>query len=643
MTPRRVFGQGFIAALGASAVAALSPAALSFVDLRTQDVMVRMARSRPPSPRVAIAAIDDRSLAEIGQWPWSRHVVAELIDAIRGLGARVVALDTLLAEPDRFDRSGEAAASPGDAALVAAVARGDVVVGYALTFDSGAAAEHRCALHPLDLVVRAGSDGRSPVEQLFHASGVICSLPALSRAAGASGFLNAAPDRDGLLRRIPLLMEFGSVPYASLALAAVARAEAIGTTTLVGMPGERARLFLDDVRVPLDARGTLLIRFRGGRGTYLQVPAGDILKGRVPQGTLRDRIVFVGATALGVQDVVSTPFDTVFPGIEVHAAAADTLLQRDFLSTPPHWRGYELAAPAVFALAAAAAIAGGGIFYGATGSVTLLALLWLATFAAVQSNGVFLSPVYPTVGVVFALVVLTIANVRDERVRAEGERDRRERAHRFAVQSLTSLIEVRDGATGQHARRTQEYARVLATRLAAFPGFRRELTPERVQLIAQLSPLHDIGKVGVSDAVLNKPGALSAEEISEMRRHVALGHEAIASAERLAGGEGREALLQLAKDIVYTHHERWDGRGYPRGLKGAEIPVAGRIIAVVDVYDALSHSRSYRASLSHQEAVAEIAAGRGTHFDPDVVDAFLSVADQFAALSRTLGSEGAPR
>jgi CHASE2 domain-containing sensor protein len=641
MTPRRIIGYGSVAALAAAAVAALSPSALSFADLRTQDAMVRLAAERPPSSRVTIAAIDDRSLAEIGQWPWSRDVVARLIDGIRDLGARVVAMDMLLAEPDRFDRTGEPGSSPTDAALVAAAGRGGVVMSYALTFEADGNTGSGCVLHPLDLAVREGRDGRSPLAQLFRASGVVCSLPPLGRAAGASGYLNASPDRDGLLRRVPLLMEFGGAIYPSLALATVAQAEGVKRFTLAGVTVDRARLLLDDAPVLLDARATLLIRFRGGRGTYPQVPASDILQGRLSPGALRDRIVFVGATALGVQDVVSTPFENAVPGIEVHAAAAETLLQRDFLSTPPHGRAYELVGAMVFALAAAVAVAGGGFLYGTLGSLGLLVLLWIATFAAVKSNGVFLSPVHPTVGLVFALLVLTVAKVRDERGRAESERDRRERAHRFAVQSLTSLMEVRDGATGQHARRTQEYARLLAARLATSPRFRRELTPERVQLIAQLSPLHDIGKVGVSDAVLNKPGALSNAELDEMRRHVAFGHETIANAERLAGGEGSEALLQLAKDIVYTHHEWWDGRGYPRRLRGEEIPVAGRIMAVVDVYDALSHSRSYRASLTHDEAVAEIAAGRGTHFDPDVVDAFLSVADEFRELSRALRGHAA--
>jgi adenylate cyclase len=353
--------------------------------------------------------------------------------------------------------------------------------------------------------------------------------------------------------------------------------------------------------------------------------------------------VLIGATALGVQDIVATPFDTAVPGIEVHASAVDTLLQGDFVSTPSYGRLYELAGAFGLALAAALLIAGAGFLYGSAMSALLLALLWWGTYRTLGGAGIFLSPVLPTAGAALSLAVLTMAKVRHERRRADAERARRERAHQFMVQSLTALVETRDASTGRHARRTQEYSRLLARQLAKLPRYREQLTRERIDLIAELSPLHDIGKVGVRDAVLNKPGALSAEELGEMRRHPDVGHQTIERAERLAGiGIGSDALLlQIAKDIIYTHHERWDGRGYPRGLKEEQIPVAGRIVALVDVYDALSHSRTYHSGLSHGEAVATIMAGRGTHFDPDVVDAFLAIQGKFREVAASSAAEEA--
>jgi response regulator RpfG family c-di-GMP phosphodiesterase len=236
-----------------------------------------------------------------------------------------------------------------------------------------------------------------------------------------------------------------------------------------------------------------------------------------------------------------------------------------------------------------------------------------------------------------SLAVLTVAMVLHERRRAETEKRRRQQAHRFIVQSLTSLTETRDVQTGKHARRTQAYTRLVASLLAKSPRFRRSLTCETIELIAILAPLHDIGKVGISDAVLNKPGPLTADEYAQMRTHPRLGYNAIVNAEVLSLIKD-EAILALAKDIVFTHHEWWDGQGYPRGLAGEEIPICGRILAVVDVYDALVASRPYRAPIPHEQAVGMIREQRGTHFDPAVVDAFLAIEAHIRSLSRTLST-----
>ena len=183
------------------------------------------------------------------------------------------------------------------------------------------------------------------------------------------------------------------------------------------------------------------------------------------------------------------------------------------------------------------------------------------------------------------------------------------------VQSLLSLTEVRDAETGKHSRRTQRYARLLADQLAAHPRYHDYLTPERIDLLSSLAPLHDIGKVGVPDQLLNKPGALTGDEYKEMRRHPTYGLDVIKNAEQQVGADD-DAILMMAKDIVYTHHEWWDGSGYPQGLKGDQIPIAGRLMALVDVYDALISNRIYRQALPHDKAVEFIRNGSGTQFDP---------------------------
>jgi len=200
-------------------------------------------------------------------------------------------------------------------------------------------------------------------------------------------------------------------------------------------------------------------------------------------------------------------------------------------------------------------------------------------------------------------------------------------SQRLMVQTLLSLTEVRDIETGRHSRRTQEYARVLATQLARHPDFRQYLTPERIELLASLAPLHDIGKVGVPDRLLNKAGMLTAEETIEMRKHPVHGRDVIVHAERDAGSSD-DTILALAKEIVYTHHEKWDGTGYPEGLKGDAIPLLGRLVGVADFYDAVTSPRAYRGAMSANKAIKLIEDGSGTHFDPAIAAAAVRLFDR---------------
>ena len=281
----------------------------------------------------------------------------------------------------------------------------------------------------------------------------------------------------------------------------------------------------------------------------------------------------------------------------------------------------------------AALVAGSGITAGLIGGGGLLAALWWGTVWLLAARRIFISPLAPAIGIVITLGVMTLARFTVERRRATRAGVEKAAARSLMIQALLSLTEVRDAETGRHSLRTQQYARLLAEALSTHPRFRDYLTGDRIELLSQLAPLHDIGKVGIPDRVLNKPGRLTPDEAAEMRRHPELGRDVILRAESRVGVRD-DATLQMAKDIVYTHHERWDGTGYPRGLQGTEIPIEGRIMAVVDVYDAV-HARSlYTAALPHEETVALITKGRETHFDPDVVDAFLTVSKTFEEVSR---------
>jgi putative two-component system response regulator len=200
------------------------------------------------------------------------------------------------------------------------------------------------------------------------------------------------------------------------------------------------------------------------------------------------------------------------------------------------------------------------------------------------------------------------------------------------IESLATLAEYRDPETGGHIKRTQNFVKLLAMHLQAHPRFRAALDDETIELLYRSAPLHDIGKVGVRDHILLKAGRLDDAEFEQMKRHTLLGEEALQRTEQKLG---RSAFLRLAREIAGSHQEKWDGSGYPRGLRGDAIPLSGRLMAVADVYDALISKRIYKPPLPHEQAVAIIRAGRGVHFDPDMADAFMELEAVFRNIALT--------
>jgi putative two-component system response regulator len=196
---------------------------------------------------------------------------------------------------------------------------------------------------------------------------------------------------------------------------------------------------------------------------------------------------------------------------------------------------------------------------------------------------------------------------------------------------LASLVETRDNETGNHVRRTQNYVRALAEKLQSHPAFSGYLSDHQIDILFKSATLHDIGKVGIPDRILLKPGKLDADEFEIMKTHTTLGHNAIENAEKQLGMTVE--FLACAKEIALSHQEKWDGSGYPNGLAGQAIPISARLMAVADVYDALTTRRVYKDAMPHEQAVAIITEGRGKHFDPDMVDGFVEIADQFREIA----------
>jgi CHASE2 domain-containing sensor protein len=617
------------------ALAAATPPFLAHLDGRFLDsLLTAEAEPRGYRPPVVVA-VDDASLARFGRWPWPRALVARLLAGIAAQKPASVGVDAIFAEPEQI--AGPGTLAPGDRALADALTGGPFVLGYELTFPPHPAVLVAAqSLRPLRVVILSRQEDPAPRQRFWQATGVVASLPEFNRSAAGSGFLNAATDPDGILRRMPVLMELEGKLFPSLALATALAAAGDGPAVLESTwTGERL-LKAGELRIPLDGRGRLLLRYRGWHGRSDPIPAAALLEGRRPPDELRGRVVFVGATATGMGEAVVTPADRLLSGVQVHGIAAENMLRGDFARTLP----WTCRLPVVLVLGLASTLAcialplpAGAILHAATAGGAWLGAAWLF-----RSHGILLSPVLPLLLLAANFSLLTLLRACFGEKQAQQQSSDLAQSRDFIMSSLASLAEIRDTETGAHILRTQRYLLSLCRELARQPRFRHLLTPGRIDLVSKLAPLHDIGKVGLPDHLLRKTSGFTAEEYEEVKRHVLYGRDAIAKAEARVGMLNGE-MLQIAKDMAYCHHERWDGSGYPEGLKGEEIPWAGRLMALADAYDAMVSRRVYKEPIPHEEAVGFISRGRGIHFDPDVVDAFLRVEAEWRQIAGELADE----
>ena len=643
----RVLLYGILFSLLLFSLNLVKPAVSDFLHYRVYDLLLSANRGESTSVSV-IVDIDEKSLKQYGQWPWPRYRVAHLLDKLKDMGALSIGLDMLFAEEDRASihsirkelcrdfgvnldfKEVPQSLRDNDQRLAKTLSRGSIVLGYQFLFDEGSDPEN-CLLHPIHVnqLGHEKSERNSPL--FIRARGVSCNLKIFSQAAAGSGFFNVSPETDGILRRVPLIIEHQGKLYPSLALGTLMKAEGLNDVLLKTDRNGVESLYLNDTAIPLTSTGGLLIRFRGKGRTFDYISAADILSDRIPDGKIHGKIVFVGTSASGLKELRSTPFDPVFPGVEVHATVVDNILKKDFISRPQWAVGLESLGVLVLGLISAFILAWTGagwssLFLGVVGMGVWQASVW--TF---RNEGIFISPVLPLIVLVCNFSLLTFFRFWHEEQRVKESTRELAMVQEATIESMSSLTETRDPGTGEHIRRTQNYIRFLAEYLKNQPRFSRFLDNETIDLLCKSAPLHDIGKVGVSDRILLKPGRLTDQEFEEMKQHTVYGRDTLLVAERKLGNT---SFLRVAREIAYTHHERWDGAGYPEGLRGEQIPVPGRLMALVDTYDALTSKRVYKSQLPHEKAVQIIIEAKGTQFDPAVVDAFLEVKENFRQISQ---------
>jgi HD-GYP domain-containing protein (c-di-GMP phosphodiesterase class II) len=530
------------------------------LEARTVDARFALRPAHAPSD-LLVVGIDDRSIEDLGHaWPFPRSWHAAAIDRLHADGARAIVYDVQFTEQTTKRQDGA-------------------------LFD---------ALRHVGHVVLATSE--------VNAAGQneVLGGPANVKLARASvGAANLPADPGPVIRRY--------------------------SATALGMPSLAVAGAEAGLGHPLTAGGFATrgawIDYRGAPGTIATVHFSDLINGKVDPRLVAGRVVVVGATSPTLGDVHATSTTTGSPmsGPEVQANAIWTALHGNPLRSAPAWLAWvsivlgALVAPLACRLGLRPLITVAGAIALAAGYLVAAQLLF--------DSGTVVIVLFPLVALSVGTVATVIAGYlaeAHERLRVaryagvlEGRVRRGRRELRAAqleiVERLTQAAESRDEQTGNHIQRIG----ALCQRVAVELGMSRS----DAVLLRHASAMHDVGKIGIPDHILLKPGPLDPDEWEVMKSHTTRG------ASILAGSSS--PLLQMAETIARTHHERWDGSGYPEGLRGEDIPLVGRICAVCDVYDALMAVRPYKPAWSHERAIAELRSERGRHFDPQVLDAFL--------------------
>ena len=525
------------------------------------DLRARVTSDGAPS-NIAMVAIDSHSFDppfDKERWPFRRSRHAKVIDQLRRAGAKTVVYDVEFAE---------ATEEKEDLALYDAIARKPGTVLAATEVEDG------------KTDIFGGPENTDAAHALVGAA----NLPTAS---------------ESVIRKY--LKQLDGLP--SLASQAVKSATGRAPTRF-------------------DSDDEAWIDYRGRPGTFPTLSFIDVERGRFDPAAVRGKIVVVGATAPSLQDLHATPMShQPMTGPELQANAIATALDNNPLAPVPTWLGIVIVLlgstiPAVLATRLRLVLA--------VGAVLLVAGLYALAAYFAYNGGLIL----PVAAPLSALAVATITTIVASYTLANWERARvaqlnevleervRERTAELrltqleVVHRLGQAAEARDGETGLHIQRIGHLSRAL--------GVARGMSLAQAEILQQASAMHDVGKIGIPDRILLKPGRLEQNERQLMQTHTTIG------AGILSGS--RSPLLQMAEQIALTHHERWDGSGYPNGLRGEEIPLPGRICAIVDVFDALMSARTYKEAWTLDAALEELRRGRGTHFDPELLDEFIELA-----------------
>ena len=584
---------------------------------------------------VVIVDIDEKSLASLGQWPWSRLILAKLISEISSHKPASITLDIIFPEKDRSSPSqitsfyknylgleSNLVGVPkslwdNDTIFASELKKSDAVLSFYLSHNY--INDNRCMKTMfLEVPLKALSLDSYPY--------ILCNTPQLSDSFSNSGYINTKVDDDGILRRYGAFKKYKERVVPSLALATLLNIDkefkVIDSTTLQIM----------DKQVSLGKEATLLLNFYNKRW-YKKVSVLDLLNKKLDSSLLLGKIVIIGSSAAALHDQVIIAPSRNIAGVQVHATMIDNLLRNEFLMQPKEFKvlnillSFLLTMVLFFLLVKKENNYIIALFLG-TSFLSIGLALYMLSIGTYISIGYLLIPFL--IHFFLISILFIFIDTYDRKVFSEELN----RSHVALVDSMAYVAEIHDLETGAHIIRTKKYIEVLGEHILLKGVYSQQVSASMIRMMYATAPMHDIGKVGIPDSILKKEGKLTAMEYEVMKTHPDLGKHIINNA--ISAYKSNDFFV-MARNIAHYHHEKWDGTGYPNGLKGEEIPLEARFMAISDVYDALISRRVYKEPYSYAKTVEMIKERRGTAFDPLLVDAFLEITDKFENIAERYG------
>ncbi len=604
----------------------------TFYDFLTIFINKKSVMNNSKASSTIIVDIDEKSLDYFGQWPWPRIIDAQLINKINSFYPSAIAINILFPELDRTSpkaienfynnffnlkvkfNSSSLIIKDNDNFLTKAVENANGILSIYFTKNLNSSKNCENLSYKNNLL--------STISTPLQAPYILCNHKKLQNSIKNFGFINASADNDGIFRRLNLFISHNNKIFPSFGLATLLSID----ENLEIIKKNQFKILGHKVKTNSDS--SVLINFYIPKPKVISVV--DIMSGKTKIKDFQGKIIIIGSSVIGLNPTYRLSNNKKISNSMIHAFLIENILKGLLHTQPKIYKKINIFLSLFLSFIVLILLFNRLYIYIFILFFTTILISFLYLFLF-YINGIYVSIGYlwsPFIIYFFTVTLFfIIINTKDKNKFYKELME----SHSSTVESIALISAIRDDETGEHLKRTKIYIKELAEYLLSEKHYTNILNEKYINLIYQAAPLHDIGKLGIPDNILKKPGKLTFEEYEIMKQHPVLAKNAIEKAMRYYD---KNSFLNIAYNIAYYHHERWNGNGYPIGLKGDKIPLEAQLMAIADVYDALVTKRCYKDSFSFKEAEDIIIGGSGTDYNPIIIDAFKALKYRFRDISR---------